>query len=208
MEENNFIHPTAIVEDGCKLGSGNYIGPYCYLSSKCVIGNNNRFEGYCSIGTPAEHREYFHKKVGSVVIKDDNVFREFVTVNTGTVRKTVINSNCIFLRGSHVGHDSFIEDKVTLSCNVLIGGHSYVMEGCNFGLGSVCHQYSVIGAYSMIGMGAVITKKTDVDCGKVYVGNPAKLLKENEHGLIKNSVSEQYLKDQKIRRVNIVYEWF
>jgi UDP-N-acetylglucosamine acyltransferase len=87
------------------------------------------------------------------------------------------------LRGSHVGHDCLIGDKTTLSCNVLIGGHSIVQEDVNFGLGAICHQFSVIGGGSMIGMGAIITKSSNVTPFGVYVGNPAKYLKLNTHKL-------------------------
>ena len=94
------------------------------------------------------------------------------------------------LRGSHVGHDSLISNNCVLSCNVLIGGHSILGEGVNMGLGSICHQFSKIGSYSMIGMGAIITKKFESKCFGVFVGNPAKYIKDNEH-LKKNFTEEQ-----------------
>jgi acyl-[acyl carrier protein]--UDP-N-acetylglucosamine O-acyltransferase len=49
------------------------------------------------------------------------------------------------------------------------------------GLGSICHQFSKIGSYAMIGMGAIITKKVKPQCFGVYVGNPAKYIKENDY---------------------------
>jgi len=63
------------------------------------------------------------------------------------------------------------------------------MEGCNFGLGAVCHQFSIIGAYSMVGMGTVITKNTQITPGKIYVGSPAKYLKENLIGLERSNIT-------------------
>ena len=51
-----------------------------------------------------------------------------------------------------------MRDGVTLSCGVLIGGHSLLFDGCNFGLNACCHQFSRIGHFAMVGMGAVVTK--------------------------------------------------
>lgn len=191
----NFIHPTAVIGEFVIIGDNNYIGPYCFITGDTVIGNNNRFEAYCSIGSPAEHRDYFNVTNGRTIIGNGNIFREFTTVNAGTKDSTVVTNNITMLRNSHVGHDSFIENSVTLSCNVLIGGHSHLMEGVNFGLGSICHQFSVIGAYSMIGMGSVTTKKSKIEPGNIYIGSPAKLLKLNIVGLERNNITQEKLSE-------------
>jgi UDP-N-acetylglucosamine acyltransferase len=180
--KENYIHPTAIIgDDVVFVGNNNYIGPYCYITGKTSIGSNNRFEAYCSIGTEPEHRAYFGKENAGLIIGDNNHFREYVTVNSGCEIPTTLGSKIIMLRGSHIGHDSKVHDGCTISCNVLIGGHSIIGTGVNMGLGSICHQFSKIGSYSMIGMGAIITKTFDSRCFGVYVGNPAKYIKENEY---------------------------
>lgn len=189
----NWIHPTAIIGENVIIGDNNYIGPYCFITGNTTIGSDNRFEAYCSIGSPAEHRDYFNVTNGKTFIGNGNIFREFTTINAGTNDSTVVSNNITMLRNSHVGHDSFIENSVTLSCNVLIGGHSHIMEGVNFGLGSICHQFSVIGAYSMIGMGSVVTKSSNIQPGNIYVGSPAKLLKPNTVGLERNNIDETML---------------
>jgi UDP-N-acetylglucosamine acyltransferase len=189
----NFIHVTAIIGENVTLGDENYIGPYCYIAENTVVGNNNRFEAYCSIGTPPEHRDHFTDSPFNVIIGDNNIIREFVTINAGTVRNTVLGNNIVMLRNSHIGHDSIIEDKANLSCNVLIGGHSYIMEGANLGLGAMCHQFLVIGAYAMIGMGGVVVKSSVIQPGEIHVGNPVKFLKENKIGLQRNNIDSNKL---------------
>lgn len=191
--KKNYIHPTAIVDKDVELGENNYIGPYCYFTGKTKIGSNNRFEAYCSIGTPPEHRDYFTGSSFGVIIENNCTIREYVTINSGTIRDTILGNNVTMLRGSHIGHDSIIEDKANLSCNVLVGGHSYLMEGVNMGLGSICHQFSVLGAYSMIGMGGIVTKSSEIHPGEIYVGNPVKFLKENKIGLNRNNISSDKL---------------
>lgn len=201
MKDVNFIHPTAIVEDGVIMGVGNYIGPFCLIKNGVSIGNNNRFEAYCSVGTPAEHKDYFTKSDYPTIIGNNNTIREYCTLNAGTNNNTVIGDFNIMLRGSHLGHDSIIENNVTLSCNSLVGGHSYIMNGVNMGLGSICHQYSVIGAFSMLGMGTIVTKKTPILPGNIYVGSPANFLKLNTIGLERN-----YINDDKLYELQIRYD--
>lgn len=186
----NYIHPTAIVEKGASIGTGNYIGPFCYITKDCIIGDNNRFEAYCSVGTPPENRDHFTDSPYPVIIGNNCTIREFTTINAGTIRNTSLGNGVVMLRGSHIGHDSIIEDRVNISCNVLIGGHSRLMEGVNMGLGSMCHQFSKIGAYSMIGMGAVVLKHTAVLPGGIYVGTPATLLKPNVIGLERGGIDD------------------
>lgn len=184
----NWIHPTAIVHSH-DIGTDNFFGPYCYIGPNVKIGNNNRFEGFVSIGTNAEHQQFFDRQ-GEVEIGHGNTIREFVTINASTHGITRMGNKCIMLRGSHLSHDSCLEDHVTVSCNVMIGGESHIMIGSNLGLSSVIHQRQLIGSYCMIGMGAVVTKGLKVIPGNVYTGNPAKFLKQNDVGLKRMRIEE------------------
>ena len=181
MVRDNHIHPTAIIGNNVRLGKGNKIGAYVVIQGKTWIGDNNVFEPFCSIGNEPEHKDFFGKKNKGTFIGNNNVFREYVTINAGCFVPTQLGDNIIMLRGSHVGHDSEINNDCTISCNVLIGGHSLLGIGVNMGLGSICHQYSKIGSYAMIGMGSIVTKKVNVQCFGTYVGNPAKYIKENDY---------------------------
>jgi UDP-N-acetylglucosamine acyltransferase len=179
--DNNYIHPTAIIGQNVKLGKDNIIGAFVVIQGNTEIGNNNTFEPFCSIGNSPEHKKFLKHKNLDTIIGDNNVFREYVTINSGTQFPTTLQDDIIMLRGSHIGHDSFISNNCIISCNVLIGGHSFLGVGVNMGLGSICHQFSKIGSYSMIGMGTIVTKKSIIDCFGTYVGNPAKYIKENEY---------------------------
>lgn len=150
---STFIHPTAI------------IGP------NVELGENVEIAAYAVIGTIAEHKGH-QDQVGKVIIGDNCVIREFCTVNAGTTEVTTIEKGVWMLRGSHVGHDAYLEEGVTLSCNVLIGGHVHVMKYATLGLGAIVHQRCVIGSYSMVGMGSVVTKKTFIHPGHKVCGNP------------------------------------
>ena len=187
----NVIHSTATIGSNVVLGNNNYIGPYCYITSNTIIGDNNRFEAYCSVGTPPENKGYFDSFEGKTIIGNNNIIREYTSINAGSNKITVIGNNNLLLRNVYIAHDSILEDNITLSGNVLIGGYTYIMEGVNMGLGSICHQLIKIGAYSMIGMGAVITKTTPIIPGGVYVGVPARYLKPNYFGIKKYKLTEE-----------------
>ena len=192
--ENNFIHPTAIVEPGVIIGHNNFIGPGCFIKSGVVIGNNNRFEAFVMVGQIAEHRDQMRSKTppvsGRVVIGHDNIFREFVGVHSGTKSHTIVGDHCTLLTKSHVSHDVVLHDGVTLSCGVMIGGHSILFDGCNFGLNACCHQFSRIGHFAMVGMGAVVTKKSTVEPFDLCVGVPAERIGENKIAIDRMCISD------------------
>lgn len=193
--EGNVIHPTAVIGPDVILGRNNFIGPYVIITGKTRIGDNNVIYSHAVIGSDPEHRDYWAdpQACKGVEIMDNCVIREFTTINAGTREDTTIGDGVIMLRGSHVGHDSFVAYDVTLSCNVLVGGESYLFPGVNMGLGSICHQGSVLGAYAMIGMGGIITKRSFIFPGYIFVGNPVKKLKKNEIGLNKAGITHEKL---------------
>lgn len=185
---SNVVHPTAIIDAKAKLGSDNFIGPFCYIGPNVTIGDGNRFEAYVSVGTAAEHRDYFRSEAGPVQIGSHGIFREFVTINGATQGLTRVGDNVTMLRGSHIGHDAIIGNKANLSCNVLIGGHSVLGEGANLGLGAAVHQFRVIGAFAMVGMNSTVTR--NVPPFVVAFGSPCEGQKVNRVGLQRSGVPD------------------
>lgn len=158
----NKIHKTAILFAGVVLGSNNYIGPYCI------------------IGGPCESRKNWNpENPGKVIIWNDNIFTGHVTIDAGMESATIINSGTFWMKHSHAGHDVVVGNGVTVSCGAKIGGHARIRQGTNIGLNAVIHQRVEIPEKCMIGMGAVITKRTILKPGFKYAGNPAKELGEN-----------------------------
>jgi UDP-N-acetylglucosamine acyltransferase len=189
----NYIHPTSIIDPKVILGDNNYIGPFCYITGDTIIGDNNRFEAYCSIGTPSEHRDYFNSSLGKTIIGHNNIFREFVTIHAGSISSTVLYDNITILNHSHIAHDVIIKNNTTISANVTIAGHCHIMEGTNMAMGAICHQFQIVGAYSMIGMGGIITKQSRIQPGGIYIGSPVKYLKMNTIGLERSGINDEKL---------------
>ena len=84
------------------------------------------------------------------------------------------------MKHSHVGHDSHLKEKVRLSPNSTVGGFSLLCEGVNMGMNSCCHQFALIPKWCMIGAGAFVKGENMKEFG-VYVGVPAKRIKENTY---------------------------
>lgn len=160
-DTNNFIHPTAIIYPNVKIGNNVYIGAYSV------------------IGGPPEHREFWDGEYKGVIIEDNVRISNHVTIDAGCTQNTYISKGCILLKGSHVGHDAFIGDNTTLSCNALVGGYSQISYGCNLGLGSVIHQNVVVPPGCMIGANAFVGKTTKTEPNNKYVGVPARYLGPN-----------------------------
>jgi len=184
----NRIHPTAIIGAGVELGCDNVVGPYCIVVGPCRIGDGNWIGPHVSIGGPPEYRGGPHpvgwegeQNLHGVVIGDGNIVREFASVNGGTGAATAVGSRCYLMSGSHIGHDSRIDDDATITSAVQIAGHCRVWTGANLGMGTVVHQFVAIGPGAMVGMGSSVRK--EVGPFTVTVGDPARVVALNEVGL-------------------------
>lgn len=183
------IHPTAIIHESAVIGDDNEIGPFCVIGPNVVIGHGNKLIAHVCIGTPAQHRS--RGSVGGVVIGNGNEFHEMVTVHGATdTHPTQVGNDGYFMATSHIAHDCVIEDGVTLCNAVSLGGHVRIMRGATIGFNSAVHQFQVIGAYSMLGMGTVVPKSARIEPGQCYAGNPARWLRVNEIGLRRAGITD------------------
>jgi UDP-N-acetylglucosamine acyltransferase len=169
------VDPTARVADGARLGEGVEIGPYCtigpqvelknsvrLLSHVCVTGVTTVGDGtviypFSSLGTPPQSVHYRGGPT-QLVIGAGCELREHVTMNTGTEAGggiTRIGDRCLFMVGSHVGHDCEVGNNVTFANNAVLGGHVTVGDFTFLGGHVAIHQFVRIGeGVMMAGMSA------------------------------------------------------
>lgn len=156
-----------------------------FLNGVIESGDNVYF--MCAIGGPPEDKSVVFSEAlldpAPTYVGKGNVFREYVTVHSGTKFCTVIGDDCLFMTKSHVGHDAQIGDRVTVSPSAMIGGFCIVEDDATIGMGAVIHQRVRIGRGAMVGMGAVVTKDVP-PFAKVY-GSPAK-----QHGFNEKKMKE------------------
>jgi UDP-N-acetylglucosamine acyltransferase len=174
------VHPTAVLEGDVAIGAHTTVGAFSYLRGPLVIGEHNRINPHVVIGTEAEHKAKASQ--GRVLVGSHNVLTEFTVINRGTgERDTQIGDRCFLMDHTHVSHDCLVEDDVTIAHNVVLAGHTHVLEGANLGIATVTHQFSTIGSRAMVGMGAVVTRDVLPFC--LVKGNPARFSRLNTHAL-------------------------
>ena len=153
------IHPTAIIYDNVTIEENVQIGPLCI------------------IGAPAETKK--KNTNAGVIIRSGTVLHGAVTVDSGAERKTVIWENCFLMKGTHIGHDAIIGSFVTISPGAKVGGYCEIDPHCNIGMNATIHQRLKVPGGCMIGMLTAVTKKTELKANGVYVGTPARWIREN-----------------------------
>ena len=188
---STFIHPSSILEGQIELGKQVTIGPFCFIKGPLSIGDNTTISAGCVIGTDAEHR--LKESNGSVSIGNNVIIKEGVVIHRGTEEYiTIIDDDCYIMNQSYIAHDCTLGKGVILSSNVCLAGKVHLLRNCNLGLGALVHQYVTIGAFSMIGMGSVVTK--DVLPFSTVYGNPASLKNWNEYKFSELGITANDLK--------------
>ena len=166
------------------------IHPTAQIYPNVIIGKNVEIGPYCVIGAPSEIKNGYPLENLGVIIGDNTIITGHATIDGGSIEPTVIGKNCFIMKSVHIGHDCHIEDNVVLSAHAVLAGHVRICEYSNIGIGSLFHQFSLIGGGSMIGMGSVVTKKSIVSPFSKMVGNPAKNIGENSYVINKMTTQE------------------
>lgn len=165
------IHPTAIVASGAQLDAGVAIGPYsiigehvhlgantrvgphCVIEGHTDIGPDNHFYGFCSIGGMPQDKKYAGEPT-ALSVGSGNMFREFVTVNIGTVQDTGttrLGDDNWIMAYVHIAHDCQLGSHIVISNSVQLGGHIHIGDWAIVGGLSAVHQFVRIGSHAMIG---------------------------------------------------------
>ena len=194
------VGPYTIVGKDVEIGEGSWVGPHAVIEGKTKIGKNNQVFQFASIGAISQDKKY-HGEDTSLEIGDNNVFREFCTINLGTVQGggvTKIGNSNLFMNYTHVAHDCIIGNETVLSNNASLAGHVIVDDYVIFGGFVKVAQFVRIGAYSFFVGGSDVGK--DVLPYVIAAGNidTAGLCGLNLVGLKRHGFSEktlQHLKD-------------
>jgi UDP-2-acetamido-3-amino-2,3-dideoxy-glucuronate N-acetyltransferase len=185
-----FVHESAYVDGGVKIGHGTKIWHFCHILSNTIIGKNCSFGQNCVVGP--------NVKIGNGVKVQNNVsiydgveIEDDVFLGPSMVFTNVINPRAFIVR-----RDEF---KKTL-----------LKKGCSIGANATIVCGITIGRYAFIGAGAVVNK--DVPDFALMVGVPARqigwvgisgnTLKFNENGIAKDSDGRRYvIIDNKLKEI-------
>lgn len=211
------IHPTAIIDSSAEIGSGAAIGPYCIVGP-CVrigadtildshvtvtgwttIGERCHFYSHVSAGTDPQDLKY-KGEVTRLQVGNDNVFREFVTLNRGTKGGggiTTVGDNNFLMTGAHVAHDSHVGSCVIMANAATLAGHVTVADHATVGAFSAVIQFCRVGPHAFIGGFSVVTRDALPYIKTVGERNQAKIYGINTIGLQRKGIPEESIEELK-----------
>ncbi|WP_422376544.1 acyl-ACP--UDP-N-acetylglucosamine O-acyltransferase [Roseibium sp.] len=205
------IHPTAIVEDGAQIGENVRIGPYSIVGGNVSLSDNVVLEAHVAVAGhthvgPGTHIFPFasigHKpqdlkfagEVSRLEIGANNQIREHVTMNPGTEGGggvTRVGDNCLFMMGSHVGHDCLVGNHAILANNATLAGHVELADFVIMG------GLSAVRQWSRIGTGAIVGGMTGVEFDVIpygsVIGDRARLAGLNLIGLKRKGLPREQI---------------
>lgn len=193
IEDGASIGAYAVIEGDVHIGTGTRIGAHAVIRGHTRIGRDNDIDAHAIIGGKPQHTRYDGSPT-SVVIGDGNVIREGVTVHRAFEPggSTRIGSGCFLMAYAHVGHDCRIGERVTLSNNVLLGGHVEVGHAVVMGGAAAAHQFIRIGPYCMVA--GYVPLRKDVLPFTLIGGEPPRHYRLNTIGLRRNGFDRQRIR--------------
>ncbi|MCF0209914.1 MAG: acyl-ACP--UDP-N-acetylglucosamine O-acyltransferase [Bacteroidales bacterium] len=178
------IHEDVIIGDNCTIGSGAVLFPGARIGDNCKI-----FPGASIAAIPQDLK--FEGEYTTVEIGNNNVIREYATINRGTAAsgKTVIGDNNLIMAYSHVAHDCVIGNNCVLANNTTLAGHIEIGDFVITGGMSAIHQFVHIGQHAILAGGTLLDKDVPpyVKVGKM----PASYCGINSVGLHRRGFSQE-----------------
>ena len=165
IHKSSVIDPKAEILKDVKIGPFCYVGPNVELDDEVELISNVHIEGntkvgkktkifpFACIGTQPQDLKFTNEK-NSIRIGENNLIREYVTINPGTAgggSETIIGNNCLFMISSHIAHDCKIGNGVIIANNVPLGGHVTIEDSVIIGGNSAVQQFTRIGRLAMVG---------------------------------------------------------
>ena len=189
LGENVSIGPWTIIGPNVEIGDGCEIASHVVIKGPTVIGRNNKIFQFSTLGEDTPDLKYKGEPT-RLIIGDNNVIREVVTIHRGTVQdksETRIGNHNLLMAYVHVGHYSVVGDHVIMVNNASISGHVHVGDWTILSGYCLVHQFVNIGPHCFIGPAAFIYH--DVPAFVTAFGSPAEPRTINREGLKRRGYS-------------------
>lgn len=196
------IHPEAVVGpycvigEGVNVGAGSILDSHVRLDGPLSVGTNNHFFHGAAVGGDPQDLKYVGES-SSVRIGNDNLIREYVTINRATRagEETRIGNGNLLMAYVHVAHDCVLHDHVILANSVNLAGHVEVEDFAIIGGVTPVHQFVRIGKYSIVGGGFRVPK--DIPPYMKAAGNPLRIVGLNSLGLERHHMPPETCRELK-----------
>jgi len=217
IDPSAIIHETAKIHKGAKIlasaviganveiGAGTVVDSHAVVAGPTKIGKNNHIYSFASIGGDPQDITYQEGQESNLVIGDDNLIREFCTINRGTEKEnslTRIGSNNMLMSYVHIAHDCQLGDHIIMSNNASLAGHVRISDWAILGGFVLVKQFCNIGRHTYAGMGSQINK--DIPDYMVAAGVHPKIRSINTVGMKRRGFSASSIASIK-RAFKVVY---
>lgn len=211
------IHPTALVSSRAELGANVEIGAYSIVGDDVSIGDNtvvmhhavidratslgsgSRVFPFCSIGTTPQDIT-FKDEPTYLEMGDNNVIREFTTINRGTAKGgsyTRIGNNNYFMNYSHIAHDCVVGNYTQMVNGATLAGHVEVEDYAVIGAFSSVHQFVRIGRNAYIGGYTVVLQDILPFAKIAQTRENYNFYGPNSIGMMRNGFSREFINNIK-----------
>jgi UDP-N-acetylglucosamine acyltransferase len=153
LADDVVIGPFCFVGPDVTLGAGTVLENHVTIKGNTRIGARNHIHPGAVIGGEPQDLSYRGSPTG-VIIGDDNIIRESVTINRGTEKDrgvTTVGSHCYLMACSHIAHDCAIGDHVIIANGTMLGGHVQVHDHASLSGAVAVHHFATIGQFSFVG---------------------------------------------------------
>lgn len=184
------VGPYSIIKDGVRIGANCQIGSFCVIEGDTTVGNDcNIFSG-AIIGSIPQDLKYKGQK-SILVIGNNNIIREYVTINPGTQEgsKTIIGNSNLLMAYSHVAHDCTIGNDCIIANGGTLAGHVEIHDKAVIGGLVAIHQFCRVGKLSIIGGCSKVVQ--DIPPFSTCDGHPARVYGLNSVGLKRLGINKE-----------------
>ena len=200
---SSIIDPSAVIHESVEIGPFSLIGPgvkidadtkvesHVIIKGPTTIGKRNHIFQFSTVGDGSPDKKYKNEPT-TLIIGDDNIIREGVTIHRGTVQdrsETLIGDRNLIMAYSHIAHDCILGNDIVLTNQAALAGSVHVGDGAILGGYAIVHQFCSIGSYSFCAMGSSVNK--DVPAYIKVRGNPAKPFGINTTGIKRAGYSKE-----------------
>lgn len=167
---NVIIGDDTVISDNVVIKNKVRIGKRCIIQALTMIGEDG-FGAY----EEENHRKVMIRHYGGVTIGDDVFISSHVDIERGTIDDTYIGDGTKIAPCTLIAHNTRVEKDAVLICSHLYGS-VHVGEN-SWVVGSIVKNQCSIGDNTMIGIGSAVIR--DIEDGKVAVGIPATVIRDN-----------------------------
>lgn len=187
------IGPGAVVEDDVTIGDRCVIGPHAFVGRLTVMGCDNRVGLAAQVGGEPQIVGW-QETDSRLRVGDGNTVREYASIHRAwkSGDETVVGDRCYLMASSHVAHDCVLGDEVILVNGALLAGHVAVGDNVFISGNCVVHQFVRIGRRVMV-RGLTALGKDVVPFALVDQSNTVRML--NKIGLKRAGFPRETLRD-------------